>query len=116
MPQLPTQGQPDVKRFYLPSYSALPIDDQGYVDMDVSPLSGSDMDVYDEVDNGGTVEMTRALIASRITDWNFMVGTEKAPITADSIKTFPLEDFGYLNKQLRASGKSAGLSEEAKKG
>jgi hypothetical protein len=115
MPQLPTQAQADIKRFYLPSYSKLPIDDQGWVDMDVSPLTGSDMDVYDTVDGAGTVEMTRELMASRISDWNFMNGTEKAPITAAGIKTFPLEDFGYLNKQLRSTRASAGLSEEAKK-
>lgn len=97
MPQL-KQATTDMKQFMLPSTSALPEAEQAWVKMDVGELLGGEvMDLMDDGNVNARGALSRAMLASRIKEWNFTGpdGTSDA-ITTENVRRMEMEDLSYL--------------------
>lgn len=123
MPELQITSEPIIEHVVLPTYTDQPEADQAWVDIDVSPMTGADMDVYDEdsTDGNKVISLTFRLLAERIKKWNFTykdaAGTDQpTPITAENVRHLNITDFSYLNKIVRTkSSTGPGIGDPAKK-
>lgn len=108
------QHQPKVQRVYMPSTKELPIEQQDWVDLDVSELRAADISSIEGKDRDRTLNM----IAARIQDWSFTTedGSSKAAITAANLGEFPFVDFQALSDTIDNNAiETEGLSEDQKK-
>ena len=123
MPELQINSEPIIEHVFLPSFKSLPESEQAWVDIDVSPMTGADMDVYDEDDTTGNkvISLTFRLLAERIKKWNFTTKDASGadvptPITSESVRHLNINDFGYLNTLVRSKGSNTpGITDTAKK-
>lgn len=110
MPQLTRKVE--VKQFYLPSTMGLPDEEQAWVKMDISPMKGEDLVIGEEMSS--KIEASAQILSERITEWNFTDETNnKIDISLESCKLLDLQDFIYLQKQIK--GKMMDLTTAQKK-
>ena len=114
MPELPLPAAfTSVKKFYMPSTSALPKDQQGWIMMDVGYNTVSDMAAVEQDDKNLGIASWR-ILAHRIKDWNFTMNNQKAAITVDNVIRLADEDKEYIRKIPFETGEAKPLSEEKK--
>lgn len=92
MPVLLTEK---LKKFFLPSYTELDEDQQGYVVFDVSPKKAGDIE---EVNTGFTsAQIMMVAVASRIREWNMTGEDGKVlDVNLETVKLLKMEDFDFL--------------------
>ena len=102
MPVLAPLPQANVRKFYMPSTAELPQEEQGWVDLDISPINAQDfleMDVSDGTKVRGSVNV----LIDRIKDWNFTEADgSPAKINSEGVTRLGMENINYLLAQLPA--------------
>lgn len=108
------QYEPKIQRVYMPSTKHLPVEEQDWVDLDISELRAADISSIE----GKSRDMTLNMIAARIQDWSYTTedGSAKAAITAANLGQFPFVDFQALSETVDNNAVvTEGLSDDQKK-
>jgi hypothetical protein len=94
---MPTLGNTDVKRLYLPS-TPEGVEDRAWVDVKAALVVGDIIDA-ESLESDGQKGMF--MISRLILDWNFTTPTgEKAPVDIEWVKKLSVTDFAFLSEYL----------------